>query len=131
MGHPVHYLAFRSHYKAGLKRLTHPRNQQSVYSITLHFNKGQLTAVKLELPLTIFTCLYRGLIFLPIEVTYYFFKFCTNLLFDHELNAVSLAEPHGSENLYILENWAITSPYTARSSVRKTGIAMFNLTLPS
>ena len=37
-----------------------------------HSNDGQLTSVKLEHLLAVFTWLYRGLIFLPIEVTYFF-----------------------------------------------------------
>ena len=37
-----------------------------------HSNEGQLTAVKLEHPLAVIIWLYHGLIFLPIEVTYFF-----------------------------------------------------------
>ena len=37
----------------GLKCLTHSRRQQSVYSKIRHSNEVQLTAVKLEHPLTI------------------------------------------------------------------------------
>ena len=49
-----------------------------------HSNEGQLTAVKLEHSLTVIAWLYYGLIFLPIEVTY-FLKFSSNILFDYGL----------------------------------------------
>ena len=62
-------------------------HSQSVYSNLRHSNEGQLTAVKLEHPVTIITLLYRGFIFLPIEVTY-FLKFSADILFDHGLNSV-------------------------------------------
>ena len=77
--------------QAGLKRLTHSRSRQSVYSNICHSNEGQLTAVKLKYSLTIITWLYRGLISLPIEVTY-FFKFSADILFDNGINSVFLAD---------------------------------------
>ena len=87
--------------------MSYTRSRRSVYSNIGHFNEGQLTGVKLEHSLTIITRLYRGLIFLPNEITY-FFKFSADILFDHLLNSVFSAEPHRLENLYILENSAIT-----------------------
>ena len=66
----MHDLAFRPHYKPDCMKLrTHTSSRQSVYSNIRHSSEGQLTAVELEHPLTSITLLYRGLIFLPIEVT--------------------------------------------------------------
>ena len=58
--------------------------------------------------MVIITGLYYRLIFLPIEVTYYFFKFSADILFNHGLNSVVLEELQSLENLSILENLAIT-----------------------
>ena len=87
---------------------------QSIYSIIRHSNEGRLTAVKLE---TIIPWLYRGLIFLPINVTY-FLKFSANILFHHWLNSVFVAESDSLENLSILENVATTWPHIDRLTVR-------------
>ena len=46
-----------------------------------------------------------------------YFKFSADILFDHGLNSVFLAELHSLENLSILENLAITWPYTHRLNV--------------
>ena len=56
--------------------------------------------------LTIITWVYRGLIFLSIEVTWCL-KSCADILFDHRLNSTS----HSLENLSLLENSAIKWPY--------------------
>ena len=50
-----------------------------------HPNEGQMTAVKLEHPLAVITWLYHDLTFLPTEAKYTFFKFSSNILFDHGL----------------------------------------------
>ena len=99
--------------QAGRKCLTHTCSRQSFYSNIHHSNEGQLTAVKLEHLMVIITRLYYRLIFLPIEVTYYFFKFSADILFNHGLNSVVLEELQSLENLSILENLTITWPYTA------------------
>ena len=78
--------------------------------------------------MVIITWLYYGLISLPIEVTY-FLKFSADILFNHGLNSLFLEELQSLENLSILENLAITWPYTDRLTVHTTGIPMFNLTL--
>ena len=57
--------------------------------------------------------MYRGLICLSIEVTQCL-KFCADTLFDHGLNSKS----HSGENLSILENSAITWPYTDHPTFR-------------
>ena len=49
------------------------------------------------------------------------------ILFDHVLNS----KPQRLENLSILQNSAITWPYTDHPTVRATVIPMFNLTLSS
>ena len=105
--------------QAGLKCLTHTKlpYSQFVYSIIRHSNEGRLIAAKLEHLLTIITWLYRGLIFLPINVTY-FLKIFSNILFHHELNSVFVAESHSLENLSILENVANTWPHIDRLTVR-------------
>ena len=99
--------------------LTHTKlpYSQSVYSIIRHSNEGRLTAVKLEHLLTIVTWLSRGLIFLPINVTY-FLKFSANILFHHGLNSVFVAESRSLENLSILENVATMWPHIDRLTVR-------------
>ena len=94
--------------QAGRKCLTHTCCRQSLYSNIHHSNEGQLTAVKLEHLMVIITGLYYRLIFLPIEVTYYSFKFSADILFNHGLNSVVLEELQSLENLSILENLAIT-----------------------
>ena len=79
----VHDLAFR-HYKPDCN-VSLTLTVDSPFCLNIrHSNEGQLTAVKLEHPLADITRLYHGLIFLPIEVTY-FFKFSSNILFDHGL----------------------------------------------
>ena len=94
--------------QAGRKCLTHTCSRQSFYSNIHHSNEGQLTAVKLEHLMVIITGLYYRLIFLPIEITYYSFKFSADILFNHGLNSVVLEELQSLENLSILENLAIT-----------------------
>ena len=79
----VHDLVFR-HYKPDLNVLLTLTVDSPFCSNIRHSNEGQLTAVKSEHPLTMITCLYHGLIFLPIEVTY-FFKFSSSIIFDHGL----------------------------------------------
>ena len=74
-------------------------HSQSVYSNLRHSNEGQLTAVKLEHPVTIITLLYRGFIFLPIEVTYFFKVFRWYFIWSRAQFCI-LAEPHSLENLY-------------------------------
>ena len=69
-------------------------SRQSVYTNIRHSNEGQFTAVKLEHTLAVITWPYCGLIFQPIEVTYVF-KFSADILFNHGLNCLFLAEPHG------------------------------------
>ena len=63
------------HYKQDWNVFFHTKlsNSQSVYSNIRDFYDGQLTAVKLEYLdlLAIMIWLYRGLIFLPIEATYF------------------------------------------------------------
>ena len=54
-----------------LKCLTNTRTQQSVYSKIRHSNEFQLTAVKLQHPLTIITGPYRGLRYRPIELEFF------------------------------------------------------------
>ena len=78
----VHDLAFR-HYKPGWNVLLTLTVDSPFCSNIRHSNEGQLKAVKLEHPLAVITWLYHGLIFLPIEVT--FFLFSSNILFDHGL----------------------------------------------
>ena len=73
----VHDLAFR-HYKPEWNVLLTLTVDSPFCSNIRHSNKGQLTAVKLEHPLTVITWLYHGLNFLAIEVTY-FFKFSSNI----------------------------------------------------
>ena len=102
--------------QAGLECLTHTRSRLSVNTNIRHSNEGLLTAVKLEHPQTIITWLYRGLISLPIEVTFSF-KFSA-ILFDHGLNSVFWAKLHNLENLSILENLAVTWRYTDRPTFR-------------
>ena len=79
----VHDLAFR-YYKLDWNVLFTLTVDSPFCSNICHSNEGQLTAVKLEHPLAVVAWLYYGLIFLPIEVTY-FFKFSSNILFDHGL----------------------------------------------
>ena len=67
--------------------------------------------------MVIITWLYYGLIFLPIEVTY-FLKFSADILFNHGLNSLFLEELQSLENLSILENLAITWPYTDHPTFR-------------
>ena len=114
--------------QAGLKCLTHTRSRQFVHSNLRHCNEGQLTAVGLEHQLAVITWLYAGSFFYPLR-SRIFLKFSADILFNHGLNSVFLAEPHSLQNLSILENLAITWPYSDRLTVRTTGISMFNLTL--
>ena len=79
----VHDLVFR-HYKPDWNVLLTLTVDSPFCSNISHLKEGQLTAFKLEHPLPVITWLYDGLIFLPIEVTY-FFKFSRNILFDHGL----------------------------------------------
>ena len=79
----VHDLAFR-HYKPNWNVLLTLTVDSPFCSNIYHSNEGQLTAVSLEHPLAVITWLYQGLIFLLIEVTY-FFKYSSNFLFDHGL----------------------------------------------
>ena len=60
--------------------------------------------------------MYRGLIFYPLR-SRIFVKFSA-ILFDHGLNSIFWAEPHSLENLSILENLAITCPYTDHPTFR-------------
>ena len=76
----VHDLAFR-HYMPDWNVLLTLAVDYPFFSNIRDSNEGQLTAVKLDHPLP-FTRLYHGLIFLPIEVTY-FFKSSSNILSDH------------------------------------------------
>ena len=70
----VHDLAFR-HYKPDCN-VSLTLTVDSPFCLNIrHSNEGQLTAVKLEHPLAAITRLYHGLIFLPIEVTYFFLSF--------------------------------------------------------
>ena len=80
-------------------------------------------------PLTIITWLYRGLIFLPIEVTF-FLKFSTDILFDHGLNSVFWAKPHSLENLSILDNLAISCPYTDYPTFRLSAPQAYQCSIP-
>ena len=77
--------------------------------------------------MVIITGLYYRLIFLPIEVTYYSFKFSADILFNHGLNSVVLEELQSLENLSILENLAITWPYTAPRRLSKSSEIQFRL----
>ena len=79
----VHDLAFR-HYKPNWNVLLTLTVDSPFCSNIYHSNEGQLTAASLEHPLAVITWLYQGLIFLLIEVTY-FFKYSSNFLFDHGL----------------------------------------------
>ena len=67
----LHDLAFRHHKPDWNVLLTLPVDSPFCSNIP-HPNEGQLTGVKLEHPLAVITWLYHGLIFLPIEVTYFF-----------------------------------------------------------
>ena len=49
-----------------------------------------------------------------------FFKFSTDILFDHGLNSVFWAEPYYLENLSILENLTMKYPYTDRPIFRQS-----------
>ena len=79
----VHNPAFR-HYKPDWNVLLTLTVDSPFCSNIRYSNECQLIAVKLEHPLAVNTWLYHGLIFLPIEVTY-FLKFSSNILFDHGL----------------------------------------------
>ena len=61
-----------------LKCLTNTRSQQSVYSKICHSNEVQLTAVKLQHPLTIITWPYRGSGIGPLSLS--FLKLSTDKL---------------------------------------------------
>ena len=67
----VHDLAFRHYKRDWTVSLTLTVDSPFCSNIR-HSIKDQLTAVKLEHPLAVMTCLYHGLVFLPIEVTYLF-----------------------------------------------------------
>ena len=77
----VHDLTFR-HHKPDWNVLLTLTVDSPFFSNIHHSSEGQLTAVKLEHLLAVIAWLYHGVIFLPIEVTY-FLKFSSNILFDH------------------------------------------------
>ena len=64
-----------------LKCLTNTRTQQSVYSKIRHFNEVQLTAAKLQRPLTVITWPYRGLRYRPTEIEFLKLSADKSLLF--------------------------------------------------
>ena len=73
----VHDLTFR-HHKPDWNVLLTLTVDSPFCSNIRHSNEGQLTAVKLEHPLAVITWLYRELIFIPTEVTY-FLTFSSNV----------------------------------------------------
>ena len=77
----VHDLAFR-HYKPVWNVLL--AVDSPFCSNIRHSNEGQVTAVTVDHTLVVIIWMYRGLIFLPIEVMY-FFEFSSKILFDHGL----------------------------------------------
>ena len=91
----VHDLAFR-HYKPDWNVLLTLTVDSPFCSNIRHSNEGQLKAVKLEHPLAVIIWLYHRLIFLPIEVRYFFFVFQQYFIW--------------SQALSIPENFAITWP---------------------
>ena len=111
----VHDLAF-PHYKPDWNVLLTLTVDNPFCSNIRHSNEGQLKAVKLEHPLAVITWLYHGLIFLPIEVTYFF---CFPAIF--YLITGSIHPRKFCSH--------VTVP--VRLTVRTTGIPIFNLTLSS
>ena len=85
---------------------------QSVYLNIRHSYEGQLTAVKLEHPLTIIAWLYCGLIYPLRGWSHIGFKFSADNLFDQELNFVFLELETFIRHVY-LHTWFVWMIYMA------------------
>ena len=82
----------------------------SVYLNIRHSYEGQLTAVKLEHPLTIIAWLYCGLIYQLQGWSHICFKFSADILFDQGLNFVFLELEtfirHGYLHTWFVQEWS-------------------------